>query len=220
VGDVRSEFESRRRPVNLTVEPSMTPTDVGRSYDAITHQWEAPERPFSGLPQHQRAMQFLKARQHALDVGCGCDGRLIDYLRAQGFQVEGVDVSERMVALARQRHPDVRFHHADICGWELPRKYDFITGWDSIWHVPLAEQDGVLRKLCDGLNSGGVLIFTMGGTDQPGEVQDAHMGVPMYTATMGIAKMLGLLTECGCVCRHLEYDQYPQLHVYIIAQKT
>jgi hypothetical protein len=83
-----------------------------------------------------------------------------------------------------------------------------------------AEQESVLRKQCDGLNSGGVLIFTMGGTDQPGEVQDAHMGVPMYTATMGIAKMLVLLTEYGCVCRHLEYDQYPQLHVYIIAQKA
>jgi hypothetical protein len=99
-------------------------------------------------------------------------------------------------------------------------RYDFITAWDSIWHVPLAEQGGVLRKLCDGLNSGGVLIFTMGGTDQPGEVQDTHMGVPMYTATLGIPKMLSLLAECGCVCRHLEYDQHPQLHVYVIAQKA
>jgi len=125
-----------------------------------------------------------------------------------------------MVALARQRHPDVQFYHADICRWELPREYDFITAWDSIWHVPLAEQEGVVRKLCAGLHSGGVLIFTMGGTDEPGEVQDTHMGVPMYTATLGIPKMLGLLAECDSVCRHLEYDQYPQLHVYVIAQKT
>jgi len=144
----------------------------------------------------------------------------MEYLRAQGFEVEGIDVSERMIALARQRHPDTRFHHADICRWELPRQYDFITGWDSIWHVPLAEQESVLRKLCDRLNSGGVLIFTMGGTDQPGEVQDDHMGVPMYTATMGIPKMLAVLAECGCVSRHLEYDQYPQLHVCVIAQKA
>lgn len=198
----------------------MTPTDVGRSYDAITQQWEAPQRALSGLPQHQRAMQFAKARQHALDVGCGCGGRLIEYLRAHGLEVEGVDVSERMIMLARERHRDVRFHHADICRWELPRQYDFITGWDSIWHVPLVEQQSVLRKLCGGLNGGGVLIFTMGGTDEPGEVQDDHMGVPMYTATMGIPNMLAVLAECGCVCRHLEYDQYPQLHMYVIAQKA
>jgi hypothetical protein len=59
----------------------------------------------------------------------------------------------------------------------------------------------------------------MGGLDQPGEMQDSHMEVPMYTATLGIPKTLNLLTEYGCVCRHLEYDQYPQLHVYIIAHK-
>jgi SAM-dependent methyltransferase len=197
----------------------MTPTDVGRSYDAITRRWEAPRHPLGGLPQHRRALQFVTARNHALDAGCGCDGRLIEFLRGLGFEVEGVDVSERMIALARLRHPELRFHHADICRWELPRQYDFITGWDSIWHVPLAEQEAVLGKLCDGLNRGGVLIFSMGGTDRPGEVQDDHMGVPMYTATLGIPKMLGVLAGHGCVCRHLEYDQYPELHVYVIAQR-
>ena len=124
-----------------------------------------------------------------------------------------------MIALARQRHPKIRFYHDDICTWMLPRKYDFITAWDSIWHVPLEAQGQVLQKLCDGLTQGGVLIFTTGGVDQPGEVRDAHMGVPMYTGTLGIPKTLALLTQYGCACRHLEFDQYPQLHVYIIAQK-
>ena len=198
----------------------MTPTAVGRSYDAIARRWEAPEHALGGLPQHRKAMQFLTNRGRALDVGCGCDNRLIDFLREQAFQIDAVDVSERMVALAGRRHPDVRFRHADICRWELPYPYDFITGWDSIWHVPLAEQPAVLRKLCDGLNPGGVLIFTMGGTDGPDEVQDDHMGVPMYTATLGIPRVLGVLAERGCVCRHLEYDQHPELHVYVIAQKA
>lgn len=200
--------------------PSMPPYEVGRSYDAITHMWESPEQPLGGVSQHQRAVQFLAAREHALDVGCGCNGRLIDYLQAQGFEVEGVDVSERMVAIARQRNPDAQCYHADICRWELPRRYDLITGWDSIWHVPLDEQGKVLEKLCDGLKPRGVLIFTMGGVDRPGDIQDSHMGVPMYTASLGIPQTLKLLADCGCICRHLEYDQYPQEHVYIIAQKA
>jgi SAM-dependent methyltransferase len=197
----------------------MTPTDVGRSYDSITHMWASPEVPLNGLAPHERAIRFVKSRGYALDVGCGCNGRFIDLLRKAGFTVEGVDVSEQMVALAMQRDADVRFHHADICEWDLSRKYDFITGWDSIWHVPLANQERVLQKLCDGLNPGGVLIFTLGGTDHPGEVQDTHMGPPMYTGTMGIPMTLSVLAQCDCVCRHLEFDQYPQLHVYIIAQK-
>src|ERR1700741_3332013 len=41
--------------------------------------------------------------------------------QSPGISVAGVDVSERMVALARQRHPDVVFYHEDICRWKLPR---------------------------------------------------------------------------------------------------
>jgi SAM-dependent methyltransferase len=200
----------------------MTPTDIGRSYDAIVEQWTTPAHPLSGLPQHERALAFLKVREprYALDVGCGCNGRIIDLLKSRGFTIDGIDVSQRMIELARQREPDVRFFHDDICRWELPRAYDFISAWDSIWHAPLAEQPGVLRKLCGGLTAGGVIIFTLGGTDEPGEVRDTHMGVPMYTATLGIPRTLALLADFGCVCRHLEYDQLPQLHVCVIAQRA
>jgi SAM-dependent methyltransferase len=198
----------------------MEPTEVGESYDLIADRWRTPESPLDGLLQHDRAIQFVGNRGYALDAGCGCNGRFIDLLRQKGFTVEGVDVSERMITLARERDPTVGFYHADICQWELPRKYDFITGWDSIWHVPLANQSGVLRKLCAGLNPGGVFIFTTGGVDEPRDVKDAHMGPPMYTAAIGIPSILTLLSESGCICRHLEYDQYPQLHLYVVAQKT
>jgi RimJ/RimL family protein N-acetyltransferase len=94
-----------------------------------------------------------------------------------------------------------------------------IVAWDSVWHVPLGEQEAVLTKLCWGLAAGGVLLFTTGGTDAPDEKQDSCMGPPMYHATLGIPKSLQVLAEAGCTCRHLEYDQYPELHMYVIAQK-
>jgi SAM-dependent methyltransferase len=198
----------------------MNPNEVGRSYDSIADRWRAPEYPLNGIPQHERALKFVKKCEFALDVGCGCNGRFIDLLRGEGFEVEGVDISEQMVKFARDRDPLVQFYHADICRWNLPRKYDFITGWDGIWHVPLEHQREVLQKLCDGLNASGVLIFSLGGTDEPGEIRDAHMGPPMYTATLGVPKTLELLEQCRCMCRHLEYDQFPESHAYIIAQKT
>ena len=45
------------------------------------------------------------------------------------------------------------------------------------------------------------------------------MGPPMYHATLGIPNTLHVLAEAGCVCRHLEYDQYPEAHVCLIAQQ-
>jgi len=172
-----------------------------------------------GIPQLERALRFTTARQYALDIGCGCSGRFIDRLIAQGLHVEGLDVSERIIALAKHRHPNVAFHHADICQWNLPRRYDVIVAWDSIWHVPLEEQTAVMEKICRGLTQHGVCLFTMGGLDEPGEKADSYMGPPMYYSSLGIRQTLELLARCGCVCRHLEFDQYPEQHLYIIAQK-
>jgi RimJ/RimL family protein N-acetyltransferase len=123
-----------------------------------------------------------------------------------------------MIALARDRHPEARLFHADICLWELPRSYDLIVAWDSTWHVPLARQEAVLTKLCRGLLAGGMLVCTTVGTDAPSEIQNSCMGPPMYHATLGIPKTLQVLADSGCVCRHLEYDQHPESHVYIVAQ--
>ena len=199
----------------------MIPKDVAKSYDDIAERWTSDNFPLNnGIAQHERAIAFIKEKRAALDVGCGGSGRIFDLPLSHGFKVEGLDVSARMIALARQRHPSVVFHQADICDWELPQKYDLISAWDSIWHVPLSSQGAVLAKLMQGLTPGGVCIFTTGGLDAPSEKVDAAMGVQMYYGVLGIPRTLALIAEHGCVCRHLEYDQYPESHWYVIAQRT
>jgi hypothetical protein len=47
----------------------MQPIDVGKSYDSISHRWQSPEQPLGGLEQHERAIQFVKHHDYALDVG-------------------------------------------------------------------------------------------------------------------------------------------------------
>jgi SAM-dependent methyltransferase len=195
----------------------MTPEQVAASYDRIADRLL--DLSTYGFAQIERAVAFAADRGWSLDVGCG-PGRCFGLLARDGFRTDGIDLSGAMIALARDRHPEARLFHADICRWELPRSYDLIVAWDSVWHVPLAQQEPVLTKLCRGLSAGGVLVFTTGGTDAPSEKQDSCMGPPMYHATLGIPKTLQVLAEAGCVCRHLEYDQYPELHVYIIAQKA
>ncbi len=209
----------------LTVDPRhglacrMSPDATGRSYDAIAHLWQQPLLQSKGLAQLERALQFARSRHSALDVGCGSSGRFIALLRQHGFEAEGVDVSEKMIELARQNHSQVMFHLADISTWDLPQRYDFIVAWDSLWHLPLESQEPVLCKLCQGLASEGVLIFTMGGLDEPSTHSNATLGPTLSYSTLGIPKTLELIMSCGCVSRHLEYDQYPEAHVYVIAQK-
>lgn len=199
---------------------SMHPSETGRAYDSIARKWLEPHLRTNGVDAFRRALGFVKNRGRALDVGCGCNGRFEELLAAEGFEVEGLDVSAEMIALARERMPGVAFHHADICTWDFPRVYDFIAGWDSIWHVPLAQQEPVLRKICAGLAPGGVFLFTAGGLDEPSDKRDTCMGPEVYYSTLGIPALLRLLDESGCACRHLEFDQFPESHLCVIAQKA
>ncbi|MEW6710824.1 MAG: class I SAM-dependent methyltransferase [Candidatus Riflebacteria bacterium] len=198
----------------------MKPEDIASSYDQIANIWNSSNFPReNGIKQHERAIAFVKNRNRALDIGCGSSGRIIDLLQSHGFLVEGVDISVQMLELAKKRHPDVTFHHADICHWVFPEKYDLISAWDSIWHLPLFEQKPVMQKIMQALNPGGVFIFTTAGLDEPTEKTDSAMGPKIYYRVPGIPQTLSIISASACICRHLEYDQYPEQHLYIIAQK-
>ncbi|OGK09741.1 MAG: methyltransferase type 11 [Candidatus Riflebacteria bacterium GWC2_50_8] len=199
----------------------MKPEQIASSYNQIAQHWDCPEfNHVNGIEQHTRALQFMSRCGRALDVGCGSSGRVIELLLQRGFEVEGLDISTEMLKRARQHHPNVLFYQADICSWEFPKRYDFISAWDSIWHVPLDQQLSVLSRLCVGLESGGVLIFTTGGVEKPDEVTNPCFGQPLYHAAPGIFALIRTLEQADCLCRHLEYDQYPEKHVFIIAQRA
>jgi len=199
----------------------MTTQETAASYDQLAGYWNSDKfNRANGIDQHKRALQFISERSSAIDVGCGSSGRIIDLLLSDGFSVEGLDISTEMIRLAKLRHPNVPFHHADICDWSFPRKYDFISAWDSVWHVPLSQQREVLIKLCGALTPNGVLIYTAGGLDRPDHITNPFMGHPLYHAAWSIMDLLRTLDECHCICRHLEFDQFPEKHLYVIAQKV
>lgn len=200
----------------------MTPSQIAATYDRIAPHWDDPafDRT-NGMAQHARALGFVRAVGSALDVGCGSSGRIVSLLVDHGFHVEALDLSAEMLRRARRHHPGLTYHHADICTWEFEQRYDFISAWDSIWHVPLTRQLEVIRKLCGGLAPQGVLIFTTGGVDAPDEVMGTCFGQPLYHAAPGIPAILRVLEASSCQCRHLEFDAGPDdKHVYLIAQRA
>ena len=109
----------------------MEPTKIGEAYDQITHLWESDKfNRENGIAQHKRAISFVQHKGKALDVGCGCTGRFTDLLLDQGFTPEGVDISARMIELARARHQE-SFSIMLISAWEPLDTYDLIVP-DSI----------------------------------------------------------------------------------------
>ncbi|MBE1286419.1 MAG: methyltransferase domain-containing protein [Alteromonadaceae bacterium] len=198
----------------------MTPKQIGQAYDKITHLWESDEFDLSnGIAQHQHALSFAANYHRALDAGCGCTNRIINLLSAHFEFVEGLDISAKMLDIARAKRPDITFHHVDFLQWRTAYQYDFISCWDAFWHIPLADQTEALTKILDLLAPGGVCIFSFGGLEEPDSHNNDYMGVEMAYATLGIKGYRRIISECRCIEQTLEFDQNGEKYCYMIIQK-
>lgn len=196
----------------------MNPKELGKKYDKIAQWWHENHRGSGyGLKQLELALKFVPSGKSALDVGCGAGGRIIRKLEEHGFAVTGLDVSEKMIALAIENHPNCSFQVADICTWESDEKFDLIIAWDSIFHLPLQMHRPVIDKLCSLLEKGGVLIYTFG--NAVGEHTDVWLEDEFYYSSIGINDNLTALIENGLTVMHLELDQFPEKHVFVVAEK-
>jgi SAM-dependent methyltransferase len=94
-----------------------------------------------------------------LDVACGT-GLHLSYLK-QHFQVEGLDLDEQLLAIARQRNPEVPLHHADMVAFALGRTFDVVTClFSSIGYVKtLANLSRAIQCMAQHLLPGGVLLI-------------------------------------------------------------
>jgi SAM-dependent methyltransferase len=199
----------------------MHPEETAARYDRLAQWWQTRHQDSSyGIAQLERAIQFVKKKDLAIDIGCGSNERLIKVLRRYDFEVEGLDISTEMINLAKQRYPDLTFYQEDVCKWNPPKHYDLMVAWDSTFHLPLAMQEPVMKKLCNALNPEGILIFTCGGGAGQSEVSGSFQGENFEYSTLGVDAFPKTLSENHCTCVHLEYDQYPENHIYIIAKKT
>ncbi|MEM7312048.1 MAG: class I SAM-dependent methyltransferase [Planctomycetota bacterium] len=197
----------------------MKPTTLGKKYDKIANLWQEEHGDSDyGVAQIKNALRFRDGKGSSLDVGCGAGGRIARLLLENGYRICGLDVSFEMIKLASKNHPSEQFIHQDICTWDSAEKFDFIVAWDSIFHVPLHEQKSVVSKLCCLLNSDGILIYTFG--NAIGEHTDEWHGDTFYYSSIGINENIQLLLDNGLTILHVELDQYPQRHVYVIAKKA
>jgi SAM-dependent methyltransferase len=196
----------------------MDPAETGRAYDAIAAWWDAGERAATTGLDFLRSAVRIAPRGRALDVGCGTGGRMIEALQSSGYSVTGVDVSPGMLAFARRRHPGVDFFEADIATWSANGRFELVLAWDSIFHIPRAAQAAIVGRLCDLLADGGVLLFTAGGVDS--EIRGEMAGQTFGYGSLADVDYLRILGDRGCSCVLMQRDQYPEVHLVIIAQKV
>jgi SAM-dependent methyltransferase len=106
------------------------------------------------------AYKYLRAPgRRLLDVACGT-GRHIEYLKRH-FQVEGIDISEDMIELARRRNPDVTFDRLDMTEFRMGRNFDVVTClFSSIGYVKTLDNLArAINCMAAHLAAGGILLI-------------------------------------------------------------
>ncbi|HEY6394680.1 MAG TPA: class I SAM-dependent methyltransferase [Candidatus Binataceae bacterium] len=109
-----------------------------------------------------------------LDVACGTGGHLA-FLRRH-YSVEGLDLSEPMLEIARQRYPEIVFHQADMVKFDLARQFDAITClFSAIGYVKTVKHLGMaVNSMARHLKPGGVLIVEPWFTNETGKSGGPH----------------------------------------------
>jgi ubiquinone/menaquinone biosynthesis C-methylase UbiE len=128
-----------------------------------------------------RAHQFIKKYKqtkgkYLLDVACGTG--LHAGLLSKHYRVEGLDLDGKMLAVAKKKHPKIRFHQGDMTGFDLKRQFDVIVClFSSIGYVRTESRlQKAIRNMSGHLLPGGVLLVEPWFTPQ-----QWHPGRPSMT---------------------------------------
>jgi ubiquinone/menaquinone biosynthesis C-methylase UbiE len=90
-------------------------------------------------------LNYLPKNAKILDVGSG-PGQFSKYIKKKGFNVSGVDYSNEMVAIAKEKVPDVTFEKMDMRDLSFePESFDGLLVSYSLIHIPSNQIPGTLR---------------------------------------------------------------------------
>ncbi|AIQ63099.1 methyltransferase type 12 [Paenibacillus stellifer] len=120
----------------------------------------------------ETAWKRLGRPETVAELGCGT-GSLTIPLTESGYHMTGIDLSEDMLAVARQKLEDqprgrrfmregsVQWIRQDMRDWELPEKVDAVISFCDCLNYLLEEEDitAVLQRTYDGLKPGGSFLF-------------------------------------------------------------
>jgi SAM-dependent methyltransferase len=134
------------------------------------------------------------------DLGCG-PGRVTAHLTALGVSAFGVDVSPKMVELAREAYPELRYSQGSMTSLDLPDNgLGGILTWWSTQHTPPELLPVVFAEFTRTLVPGGHLLMglTVGDEDVLQPIR-GHGGHPVSYETyrLPLDRLATMIDDAG-----------------------
>jgi SAM-dependent methyltransferase len=142
-----------------------------------------------------RFLALLPAAPSVLDIGCGMGEPIARHLIERGCSVIGIDSSEPLIALCRERFPEQSWQVADMRKLALGRLFDGLIAWDSFFHLTPDAQRQMFPRFREHAAAGAALLFTSG--PHHGEAIGSFEGEPLYHGSLDPAEYRSLLAANG-----------------------
>ncbi len=111
-------------------------------------------------PEMARLLPELNGKR-VLDLGCGFGHNCMDFIQRGAAEVVGVDISEKMLEVARAEssHPDITYLNMSMTEIsQLDGKFDLI--YSSLAFHYIEDLSDLMRDISALLNKGGTLLFS------------------------------------------------------------
>ena len=138
--------------------------NVQKSYNMVADEYVS--RIYSELDHKPLDRQLLdRFAQEVSDKGLVCDmgcgpGHVTRYLQKQGVQIQGIDLSPRMIELAQQLNPGIPFQQGNMAALNVQSgSWVGIVAFYSIIHFPRSQVVPVLREFHRVLQPDGLLFL-------------------------------------------------------------
>lgn len=179
-------------------------------YDDIAKEYA--EEFFYDTSDNQYIDAFLQSLDgiKVLDVGCG-NGKDCKYISEKGYEVNGIDLSLGMLAIAKEKVPDGKFEIMDIANISYPdNSYDGIISNCSLFHVPSEELPKTLKSFSRVLKPNGkLLLILQEGLGETMIEEPYRPGVNIYMNYFSVETITKLLQEYGFAVNNIEKEESP-----------
>jgi ubiquinone/menaquinone biosynthesis C-methylase UbiE len=169
------------------------------AYDSIAGQYDS-----ARVRLQPKELQYLHVildglapLSTILDLGCGTGRPIATTLAGEGHRIVGVDSSESMLDLCRERLPDHSWIHGRIEQIELDEVFDAVICWDALFHLPRLHWPAVLRKIYAWLKPGGTLLLSSGMVEGKDGFSDTMFDRVFYYDSLPPETLMHLLEDLG-----------------------
>jgi 2-polyprenyl-3-methyl-5-hydroxy-6-metoxy-1,4-benzoquinol methylase len=106
-------------------------------------------------------LSLLPKGAKVLDIGCG-SGYKTKYIKEKGFDVKGIDFSEKMIQISKERFSDINFEVVDLYDFDkFDKTFDGIFCQAVLLHIPKKDILDILGKMKSKLNKNGLLYIAV-----------------------------------------------------------